>query len=176
MQNKLTPNGGGEQGAHTASFPASASSLHLLNLHDAKPCCAGQGRLCQNRVAHMTYRHNIFLCNIIHVHEYHTYVYIGDPNLPHTSARAGPGTGCWFLDYDVTLVIHRESPNKVFSAWRLYIVVIQATAKPCCERTADDDHPRCHAVLPPVKNVPNEHRSRQGGQKAGTNVQVARPR
>lgn len=120
--------------------------------------------------------HNIFICNIINVHEYHTYVYIGRPDLPHTSAQAEPGAVYRFLDYGGIAAIHRESPTRVLSAWRLHIVIIQATAEPCRERTADDDHPGCHAVLPPVKNVPDEHRSCQGGQKAGTNVQVARPR
>lgn len=55
----------------------------------------------------------MFICNIINVHEYHTYVYIGSPDLPHTSTQAGPGTVYRFLDYgSIIVVIHRESPHK----------------------------------------------------------------
>jgi hypothetical protein len=113
MQNKLTPNGGGEQGAHTASFPVSASSLHLWNSHDVKPCSAWPRKIVSEVGWHNdTETYNIFICNVINVHEYHTYVYIGSPDSPHTSAQAGPGAVYRFLDYSVIVVIHRESPYK----------------------------------------------------------------
>lgn len=56
--------------------------------------------------------HKIFICNIINVHECHTYVYIGRPDLPHTSAQAEPGAVCQFLDYGGIAAIHRESPHE----------------------------------------------------------------
>lgn len=64
----------------------------------------------------------------------------------------------------------------MLSARGLNIVIFQPTAKPCCQSTANDNDPGCHAVLTPVKNVPNENGSCQRGQKTGSNVKIARPR
>lgn len=61
------------------------------------------------------------------------------------------------------------------SARRLHVVIVQPSAKPCGQGAADDDDTGGHAVLPPVKNVPDEHGSGQRGQQAGADVQVAGP-
>lgn len=63
----------------------------------------------------------------------------------------------------------------IFSARRLDVVVLQAASEASRQGAADDNDPGCHAVLPPVKDVPYEDGSGQRGQEAGPNVQVAGP-
>lgn len=63
----------------------------------------------------------------------------------------------------------------MLSAWWLNIVILQPPAEVSSQGAANDNDPRRHAVLPPVKDVPYEDGGCQCGQEAGPNVQVARP-
>lgn len=84
----------------------------------------------------------------------------------------------WFPDCSITVdtgPVPGRAPPWHPSARRLHVVVVQPEAKPGRQGAADDDHAGRHAVLSPVKNVPDEHGGGQGGQEAGADVQVAGP-